>query len=70
MRGTCREPMRADEIEHWVVSRIRTESATGVCGRRRTAKWSTWGAPHGRVGQWEGLWDAQVARWAPWKLAE
>ena len=32
--GICLEPMRADEIETWAVSRIRPEWAGGRRGRR------------------------------------
>ena len=59
--------MRADEIENGAVSRIRPESAGGrrekencqvvhpVCASRKGA-------------QWEGTLEAQVRKWARWKL--
>lgn len=65
--GICLEPMEADRIDSWVVGRIRPESAGGErvkencqvvhpeCSSRKGASW-------------EGSMEAQVARWAPWKL--
>ena len=65
--GICGEPMPADEIDCWVVGRIVPASAGGLrekencqvvhlkCSSRKGARW-------------EGSVEAQVARWAPWKL--
>ena len=65
--GICLEPMRADEIENGAVSRIRPESAGGRrvkenCQVVHPVSASRKGA------QWEGTLEAQVRKWARWKL--
>lgn len=65
--GICLEAMRADEIETWVVGRIRPESAGGLrekenCQVVHPACASRKGA------RWEGTMEAQVRKWAPWRV--
>ena len=67
--GICLEPMRADEIDRWVVSRIRPEAAGGLpakenCQVVRPTCYARKGA------KWEGSWEASVARLKRWKLGE
>ena len=67
--GICLEPMRADEIETWAVSRIRPEWAGGRrekenCQVVHPACASAKGA------KWEEAMEAQVWKWARWKLGE
>ena len=65
--GICGEPMQLDTRDTWAVNRIRPQAKGGKwvkancqvvhhdCARRKGARW-------------EGSMEAQLERWAPWKL--
>ena len=65
--GICLEPMRADEIENGAVSRIRPESAGGRRVKENCQVVHQWCASR-KGAQWEGTLEAQVRKWARWKL--